>query len=126
MNDDERAIREVIDTWLAASAAGDTAKVLSLMADDVVFMVVGREPFGKKEFAASAQAMEGVAMQAKSEVLEIRVLDGWAFCRSHLRVTMTPPEGEPVRRAGYVLTLFRKEASGAWLLARDANMLTKE
>jgi len=29
-----------------------------------------------------------------------------------------------VRRAGYALTLLRKEADGRWRLARDANLLT--
>jgi ketosteroid isomerase-like protein len=38
---------------MAASRAGDTATVLSLMADDVIFRVPGREPFGKEAFAAS-------------------------------------------------------------------------
>src|SRR6185369_17813300 len=51
MTEDERAIREVIATWLRASAEGDTAKVLSLMADDVVFLVPGHRPFGKEAFA---------------------------------------------------------------------------
>jgi len=37
---------------------------------------------------------------------------------------MTPPGGEAVRRAGYTLTLLRKEADGRWRLARDANLLT--
>ena len=35
-----------------------------------------------------------------------------------------PPGGEPVRRAGYTLTLLHKEADGQWRLARDANLLT--
>ena len=47
MTEDERAIREVIATWMRASVAGDTATVLSLMTDDVVFLVPGQEPFGK-------------------------------------------------------------------------------
>jgi ketosteroid isomerase-like protein len=36
-----------VDTWLAASKAGDIAAVLILMTADIVFMVPGREPFGK-------------------------------------------------------------------------------
>ena len=39
MKDDERAIRELVDTWMAATRSGDADKVMSLMADDVVFMV---------------------------------------------------------------------------------------
>jgi hypothetical protein len=34
MTDDERAIRELVDTWLAASKADDLATVLSLMTDE--------------------------------------------------------------------------------------------
>ncbi len=48
MTDDERAIRELLATWFDATKKGDTATVLSLMTDDVVFMVPGREPFGKE------------------------------------------------------------------------------
>ena len=44
MQDEEQAIRELVATWLRASKAGDTDKVLSLMADDVVFLVAGHPP----------------------------------------------------------------------------------
>jgi hypothetical protein len=36
--DYERAIRELTQTWLAATQKGDIQTVLGLMADDVVFM----------------------------------------------------------------------------------------
>ena len=52
MTEDEQAIRELVSTWMKASEAGDANTVLSLMADDVIFMVPGREPFGKEEFRA--------------------------------------------------------------------------
>ena len=39
MTDDERAIRELVATWMTASQAGDIDTVLGLMTDDVVFMV---------------------------------------------------------------------------------------
>jgi ketosteroid isomerase-like protein len=42
-----------------------------------------------------------------------------------ITMTMTPPDGAPVRRAGYTLTILRKQPDGRWLLARDANLLTK-
>ena len=53
MTEDKSAIRTVVDTWMSASKAGDLSTVLSLMADDVIFMVPGREPFGKKKFAVN-------------------------------------------------------------------------
>ena len=39
MNDDEKAIRDLVDTWIASTKSGDMAAVLDLMSDDVVFMV---------------------------------------------------------------------------------------
>lgn len=125
MTDDERAIRALIETWMAASKAGDTATVLNLMTDDVVFMVPGREPFGKEEFAAAAQGMQGVAIDGRSEIVELRMLGDWAYLRGRLQVAMTPPGGNPIHRSGYTLTILRKEADGKWRLARDANLLER-
>jgi uncharacterized protein (TIGR02246 family) len=125
MTDDERAIRDLVATWMTASQAGDLQTVLGLMTDDVVFMVPGREPFGRREFAAAAQAMKNVRMEASSNIVELEVLSGWAYLRNHLNVTMTPPGGKPVRRAGYTLTILRKQPDGRWLLARDANLLAE-
>ena len=124
MIDDERAIRELVETWMEASQAGDTATVLSLMADDVVFQVPGREPFGKAAFAAMAQGIAGVRMEGSSEILELKVLGEWAYLRNHIAVTVTPPGGKPVTRAGTTLTILRRDG-GRWLLARDANLLTE-
>jgi uncharacterized protein (TIGR02246 family) len=125
MTDDERAIRDLVATWMAASQAGDVDTVLGLMADDVVFMVPGREPFGKAEFAASAQAMKGVRFEGTSDIHEIKVLGDWAYLRNYLSVTVTPPGGEPIHRAGSTLTILHKGPNGKWLLARDANLVTK-
>ena len=38
-------------------------------------------------------------------------------------VKLTRPDGKTVKRAGYTLTIFRKQ-NGKWLLARDANLMT--
>ena len=48
MDRDEQAIRKLIATWMTATMAGDTATVLGLMADDVVFLVPGRPPIARK------------------------------------------------------------------------------
>jgi uncharacterized protein (TIGR02246 family) len=126
MSDDERAIRELIDTWMAASRAGDTQTVLGLMTDDVVFMVPGREPFGKQEFAAMSQGMKDVRVEGSSEIRELQVLGDWAYVRSYLQIAVTPPGGNSVKRTGYTLTILRKQPDGRWLLARDANLLTPQ
>ena len=125
MTDDERAIRELVATWMAASKAGDSATVLSLIADDAVFMVVGQEPFGKDAFRAASQGQKDLAIEGTSDIREIEVLGDWAYLRNHLTVTVTPPGGAPIRRAGWTLTILRKTPAGKWVLARDANLMTK-
>jgi len=124
MSDDERAIRELIATWMAASQAGDIETVLSLMTDDVVFMVPGREPFGKEAFATASQSLKDMRMEGSSEIRELKVLGDWAYLRAYIQMTVTPAGGAPVRRTGYTLTILRRQPDGRWLLARDANLLT--
>jgi uncharacterized protein (TIGR02246 family) len=125
MTDDERAIRELVATWMTASQAGDIDTVLGLMTDDVVFMVPGREPFGKEVFAATSRDMTGVHMAGSSDIRELVVLGNIAYLRNHIDMTMTPPAGASMRRAGYTLTILRKGQDGRWRLARDANLLSK-
>jgi uncharacterized protein (TIGR02246 family) len=123
MTNDEQAIRELVEAWLAASRAGDLPTVLGLMTDDALFMVPGREPFGKEAFAAASAGMQDMRIEGTSDIRELRVLGDWAWLRSYIEVTMTPAQGAPVRRSGYTLTILRKEADGRWRLARDANLL---
>jgi uncharacterized protein (TIGR02246 family) len=126
MKSDEQAIRELVARWLEASEAGDLATVLPLMADDVLFMVPGRAPFGKAEFAEDNKAMAGMRLKTESEIQEIQVQGGWAWMRHRLRVTLTMPGGKPRVHAGPILTVLRKNPDGAWVVARDANLLVPE
>lgn len=124
MTQDEQTIRKVVETWMQASQDGDAATILSLMTDDVVFMVPGREPFGREVFEAAAGSTNTPQISGKTEIVELQVFGSWAFTRNRIDMTVTPAVGDPVRRSGYTLTLFRKEDDGRWRLARDANLLT--
>jgi len=122
---DEQQIRELVSTWHAATKAGDVDKVLTLMTDDVVFLVHGRTPMGKAEFASVSRPPQGKPapkIEARSDIQEIQVSGDWAFMWSKLSVVMTPPGGAPSKRAGHTLTVFQR-VDGRWLLARDANLL---
>ena len=125
MQNDEREIRELVSTWMAATKAGDVDTVLSLMSDDVVFLVPGQTVMRKADFAAAARsqaAAGGPRFDGKSELQELRLLGDWAFMWTRLTVVMTPPNGAPSTRAGHTLTLLKKQ-NGKWVLARDANLL---
>ena len=124
MSDDERAIRDLVASWMSASRRGDTATVLSLMADDVIFMVPGRAPFGKTEFAAGSQEQQGALVDGTCDIRELEVAGDWAYVRNYIEVSLARPgDAQPQRFAGYTLTVLRKQADGRWLLSRDANLV---
>jgi uncharacterized protein (TIGR02246 family) len=126
MSTDELEIRDLVAMWLAASKAGDVDTVLGLMTDDVVFLVPGRAPMRKQEFAALSRMPAGSTppqIDSRSEIQEIVVSGDVAFMCTRLSVVMTPPGGPPIERAGHTLTVLRR-VNGRWLVARDANLLT--
>jgi uncharacterized protein (TIGR02246 family) len=124
MTDDERGIRSLIDTWMSATKAGDVRAVLSLMADDVIFMVPGQKPFGKEAFAATSEKMTNVRFDGRHEIQELEILGDWAYLRNYLEMTMTRAGESPVHRSGHTLSIFRKQSDGRWVLSRDANLVT--
>jgi uncharacterized protein (TIGR02246 family) len=89
--DDTRQIRQLIDSWIAASGAHDLPALMEMMTDDVVFMTPGRAPFGKAEFAADVERVKSVAIAARVEVQEIEVSGPRAYVRNHIRVELTSP-----------------------------------
>jgi uncharacterized protein (TIGR02246 family) len=127
MQTDEQEIRQLVATWMAATKAGDIETVLSLMSEDVVFLLPGQVPMmGKPAFAAAAKAnstQEAPQFDGTSEIREVQVLGAWAFMWTKLSVVVTQPGGAaPMTRAGHTLSILKKQ-NGKWLLARDANML---
>lgn len=130
MANDEQAIRDLIATWMRATAEGDLPQILRLMADDAIFLTPGQPPMrGREVFAAGfKQALQEFRLEATSDIQEIRILGDWAYCWNYLVVTMTPisDENSPTRRSGNVLTIFRQNADGEWVLYRDANLLGTE
>src|SRR3954452_10725076 len=108
MKSDEQEIRQLVATWIEATKTGDIDTVLSLMADDVVFLVTGQPPMiGKAAFAAAMRAQSGQGrpkFEGKSEIQEIQVLGDWAYMWTKLKVVIAPPGGSaPITRAGHTL-----------------------
>jgi len=126
MKNDEELIRELVSTWMAATKAGDADTVLGLISEDAVFLLPGRAPMRKAEFAAAARAQAGddaPEFDGASEIQELKVLGDWAFMWTELTLITTPSDGSaPSKRAGNTLSVLKKE-KGKWLLARDANLL---
>ena len=76
MLSDEEEIRTLVQTWQSATHAGDVETVLGLMTDDVVFLVPGRPPMRKAEFASLSRVPAGSPrpkFEGMSEIQEIHV-----------------------------------------------------
>ena len=128
MSPDERSIRDLVALWMSTSKVGDYETMAGLMSEDVVFMVPGREPFGKAAFMAAFRGTRasGNEVDATSKIQEIEVIGEWAWLRNRLEVTVTQPSGAVMRQAGYTLTILRKGADGRWRLVRDANLMAAQ
>ena len=126
MGSDERAIRELHSTWIDAVNAGDLVRLLTLMADDVVFLNPGRVPLGREEFpAVFSAAHQQARIRCRSELEEVVVVGAVAYTRSRDSLSVTPiAGGEATQLAGHRITIYRKQPDGRWLLARDAHTLT--
>ena len=111
--------------WRRLTAEGNLDGLLSLLADDVVFLTPGNAPITKDDFAKGFREVSGKArIETKQDVKEIWSSGDIATAWSHLTVVLTPKEGGKTSEAsGYVLTVFHRSPSGRWLLARDANLV---
>jgi uncharacterized protein (TIGR02246 family) len=123
MQEQERPIVELVKRFHALSQQGDVEGVLALMSDDVVFTVLGRPPFGKREFAEGMRQMSGKKLESSAEVLEATVRGGVAWSRVALQVSLTGPDGKRAQREGYAMSIYERQPDGRWLLSRDANLL---
>ena len=126
MGSDEREIREVHSTWISAVNAGELVRLLTLMADDVVFLSPGQAPVGRDGFSANfSAAHQQVRIRCSSELEEVVVIGEVAYTRSRDALSVAPRSGgEATQLAGHRITVYRKQPDGRWLLARDAHTLS--
>jgi uncharacterized protein (TIGR02246 family) len=125
--DDEQAIRTLVASWHEATAAGDSAALIELMAEEVVFLTPGQPPLrGRASFLAGfAAALQQQRIAPRGTVEEVLVDGDLATCWSTLSVVVTPHDGSAPRRlAGSALSVLRRGEDAQWRIVRDANMLT--
>jgi uncharacterized protein (TIGR02246 family) len=83
MQNDEQAVRDMVARWNEATAVDDVDTVLSLIAEDAVFLVAGRPPFGKEAFAETFRSgLEHVRIKARAEVEDLYVAGDLAYLRN--------------------------------------------
>ncbi|HEY3287275.1 MAG TPA: nuclear transport factor 2 family protein [Gemmatimonadaceae bacterium] len=128
MSPEEQSIRHVHSTWIRAVNAGDLARLLTLMTDDVVFLTPGQAPVGREAFPAGfSTAHQQFQVLCVSELERIVVVGDVAYTTCRDSLSTTPRAGgETTVLAGHRMTIYRKQLDGRWLLAADAHTLTSE
>jgi len=137
--DVRQIIRDGMKLWIKATAEGQKDTVLNLISDEVVFLQPGQPVMTKDKFSAAFPT--GIRLEGTAEPLDIQVSDSldMAYVYSKLSITVFKKDAAPsdppvMRRAGFVLSVWRREAEtadeskdtskGKWVVIRDANMLT--
>ena len=128
MSSDEQQIRDLVATWMSATKAGDIDTVLSLMTDDVVFLVAGQRLSAKSISPRPCSPPAGGTPlptdrrpQRNPGNSGLRQLS--PTCGAGSPSKSRCPAAKPTKRAGHTLSVLRK-TDGRWQLARDANLLT--
>ncbi len=126
MTSDERDIRTVHSSWIEAVNDGDLARLLTLVAQDVVFVSPGQAPFGREGFSSNFMAAhQQMRICCTSELEEVVVVGEVAYTRSRDALSVTPRAGgNAAQFAGHRMTVYRKQRDGRWLLARDVHTLS--
>ncbi|MEP6941060.1 MAG: SgcJ/EcaC family oxidoreductase [Rudaea sp.] len=122
----EDTIGHYFSRWQHAAVANDLAAMLEMIADDAVFLVAGREPFGKQEFARMQSGAQPWRLEFDSSIGDLTVHGDIAFAWCRLAVSVKPQrDAETLQRRGHTLSVFRRDADGQWRLLRDANLLSR-
>src|SRR5437868_13779368 len=102
MASDEREIRTVHSIWIDAVNAGDLARLLALVAEDVVFLTPGQAPFGREGFSSNFMAAhQQLRICCTSELAEVVAVSEVAYRRSRAAPSLTPRAGgEPAQLGG--------------------------
>ena len=112
--------------WIDAVNAGDLARLLTLVAEDVVFLTPGQAPFDREGFSSNFMtAHQQMRICCASELEEVVVVGEVAYTRSRDALSVTPRAGgKAAQLAGHRLTVYRKQRDGRWLLSRDVHTLS--
>lgn len=127
---DKASILTLLERWRLATRAKDTAAILELVADDVVFLPSSMPPVkGKEEVGRMYRAFFPCYREIKHEAVieEIRIAGDWAFLWGTDELRLTPESEEPsIHLKGKGLSILKRKSDGSWLFWRGINNMTPQ
>ena len=116
------AIERVREAHVAALNQGNGDAWAGVFSEDAVQMPPNAPAnVGRAMIRARSHAfMDPFHAEFALEVDEVQLAGDWAFERGAYRIHVRPKAGgEGFQDAGKYITIYQKQANGAWLMARD-------
>ena len=104
--------------WCAKAATAPVDDWIDFWADDAVLMPPGLPPVrGKsaiRQYVENAAKVPGFQIRWEPESVHVSQSGDLAYMFERNVVTFNDPQGNPVTAHGKVVTVWRKDANGAW------------
>lgn len=126
---EQSKIRDIEAGWVKEAAAKDLEKSVGHYADDAILMMPGAPPAkGKDAIRAAWKGMlddPNIKLNFSSDRVEMSADGDLATTRGSYTMTVTNPKTKkPVDDKGSYMTVYKKQADGAWKVIED--MTTSE
>jgi uncharacterized protein (TIGR02246 family) len=122
MTANEKAVAAVLQKYQDALNSSDTEAVMTLYADDGVFMPpYSQSAIGVVDVRKAYDAVfKAITLSVKFNVAEmVEISSNWVFARTNSAGTTTDhATGSKHAEANQELFIFKKAANGAWKIAR--------
>jgi len=117
---EQKAVRAVVASLIAADNAGDLEAVMLQYGLDPVLMPPGREAIRGREAVRRhyARLLADTDMDLEAESVETVVTGDWAFDRGFTKGRVTPRGGGPIQIHDRYLMLLQRGSDGAWRVSR--------
>ncbi|MEL7537340.1 MAG: DUF4440 domain-containing protein [Pseudomonadota bacterium] len=127
--DDETALRQHADTWLAHYKAGDLDALMALYEDDAI-VTLHDQPglFGIdaiRAYFAAGLGKNDVTFDIEHELVEVNGNIGHVIAKYWLSAT-NRENGYVYRDAGRSLLIYKRGADGEWRIAVDIDQTTPD
>jgi ketosteroid isomerase-like protein len=120
---DARSLREADAALARALAGGDRGAFAALLAEDTCFSDGGRPLVGRAAVVAAWDelfAKDGPRLTWEPELAELSTSGDLGYTAGSYRLEATDAAGAPVVRTGRYVTVWRREADGAYRALADA------
>ncbi len=118
---DITAIRDLFDRYDSTVTAGLAEEWMSLLSDDIIWMVPNQAALVGKEVVGGrvGPLFSDLNMEHVSGVDEVRVAGDWAYVRGTYAFRVTPKAGgEMTEEIGKIVYILERQADNSWRMTR--------